>query len=121
MSWTDLINGTFELLAGGFFYLSVRRIQRDKKVQGVHVGTVLFSSLWGLWNLPFYWALEQWLSLTGAVILAVINTWYLVLVVHYEDWTKNPSMQRVIAYAGSYAFWKTPPPVPSRDEENPDL
>jgi len=93
VSWTDLINGTFELLAGGFFYLSVRRIQRDKKVQGVHWATLAFSSVWGLWNLPFYWALEQWLSLLGAVILAVVNTWYLVLVLKFADPEDRPKFK----------------------------
>lgn len=94
MPWTDWINGAFEIVAGAFFYLSVRKIKADREVRGVHWVQLLFSSAWGLWNLPFYAALGQWLSFAGAVGLAVINCWYLWLVLVWSDKEDLPAFMR---------------------------
>jgi uncharacterized membrane protein YfcA len=58
----DIINGLFEMSGGFFLLLSVRQIMRDKIVRGIswlHVG---FFSVWGIWNIYYYYNLAQWFS-----------------------------------------------------------
>jgi uncharacterized membrane protein YfcA len=81
--WPDYVNGTFELCGGVFIALSVRQLLKDKMVRGVSWLAILFFTAWGYWNLFFYPHLDQWLSFAGGVGLALANTVYLALLVHY--------------------------------------
>ena len=79
----DAINGVFEFLGALFVWLSIAKLRRDQLVRGVswiHVG---FIASWGLWNLYYYTALDQWLSLAGAVAMLAMNTLYLGLLIWY--------------------------------------
>ena len=55
----DYINGSFEVLAGLFVLLNVRRILRDKTVRGVSILPTAFFTLWGFWNMYYYPYLGQ--------------------------------------------------------------
>lgn len=84
MSPPDLVNGLFEVFAGAFIWLSVRKVLKDKQVHGIswiHVG---FFSLWGLWNLFFYAHLNQMLSWFGGFFVTIMNLWYTGLLVYYS-------------------------------------
>lgn len=50
----DMINGIFE--GGGAILLSlnIRRLLKDKKVEGISLIPVFFWSAWGFWNLFYY-------------------------------------------------------------------
>ena len=80
----DLINGTFELSGTFFVALGIRQLMRDKQVKGVHWLTVVFFTVWGYWNTWYYPHLGQWISFVGGCGIAVSNTIYVIMLLHYS-------------------------------------
>ena len=62
---TDLINGLFEALAGLFVLNHCRVLHAHKQARGVSIVSSGFFTLWGVWNLYYYPALNQPLSFTA--------------------------------------------------------
>lgn len=85
MTLPDIINGAFESTGGFFILLSVVKLSRDKKVQGVHWGHSAFFTAWGLWNLYFYPHLDQWLSFWGGMFLVSVNAVWLGQIFWYRS------------------------------------
>lgn len=81
----DLINGTIELLAGMFVLNHCRVLFAHKQARGVSLVSVGFFTLWGIWNLYYYPALNQPISFFGAVFIVAANAAYLGLLVCYRD------------------------------------
>jgi hypothetical protein len=79
MNLPDLVNGAFELTGGVVCWLNVRRLLRDRTVQGVDWRVSAFFSAWGFWNLFYYPSLNQWASFAGGVALVIANTTWVVL------------------------------------------
>lgn len=77
----DLVNGAFELTGGVVCWLNVKRLLRDRSVQGVDWRVSAFFSAWGFWNLFYYPQLGQWASFAGGVALVIANTTWVVLAV----------------------------------------
>ncbi|HQL76450.1 MAG TPA: hypothetical protein PLD58_25025 [Phycisphaerae bacterium] len=75
----DLVNGLFEMIGGVLLCLNVRRLARDRSVQGVSVWPVLFFTSWGCWNLLFYPALGCWWSFAGGLLVVAANVAWLIL------------------------------------------
>lgn len=72
-NWPDYANGLLELTGGLMQCLSVRRLWRDRRVQGVDWRVTAFFGLWGLWNLFFYPSLDQWASFAGGILIVLAN------------------------------------------------
>lgn len=83
MTWPDLVNGSFELFAGLFCLLNVRRLLWDKSVRGVSVPAMSFFAAWGYWNLFYYPHLGQWASFIGGVAVTAVNTTWVALAIWY--------------------------------------
>jgi len=83
MSVPDIINGSFELCAGLFLCLNIRRLFKDKQVRGVHWVSVGFFALWGYWNLYYYPFLGQWISFLGGIMVVTANTAWLIQIIYY--------------------------------------
>lgn len=79
----DLINGSFEFLAGFFVLGHCFRLYRDKKVRGVSITAFIFFTLWGYWNLFYYPHLNQWWSFFGGLSIVTVNTIYDVMLIYY--------------------------------------
>ena len=92
MNIPDIINGTFEAIAGIIMLLNIRQVYHDKKVRGISMASCLFFLLWGYWNLYYYPQLEQWFSVVGGVILVTTNTIWVGMMMHYIK--KEPSIWR---------------------------
>lgn len=82
----DLLNSLFELSGAAFVFFSIRDTLKNKSATGISIITVLFFSVWGYWNLFYYPSLEQWLSATGAILLAITNTVWLTLVLYFKGY-----------------------------------
>lgn len=82
----DLINALFELSAGFFVFLSVRKTLQDKRVQSVNWLTTAFFAVWGIWNLYYYPSLDQWYSFIGGISVAFMNTWWFFLLIYYSKY-----------------------------------
>lgn len=76
----DLINASFEGLAGVVSLTNVRALWRAKRIQGVHWGPTTFFTAWGLWNLFYYPHLGQWASFVGGLSIVLVNAMWLALV-----------------------------------------
>jgi len=75
----DHINAVFE---GGSVLLiasNVRRLYIDKKVSGVNIIPTAWFSIWGFWNLFYYWGLGQWYSWAFGSLVFWANTTWVVL------------------------------------------
>lgn len=84
MSWPDAVNSVFEFLGTPFVLVSLIKVIRNKNSNGVSYLTLLFFSVWGYWNMFFYPHLEQWLSFTASIALALTNTAWMVAVLYYR-------------------------------------
>ncbi len=80
----DFINGAFELLAGFFVLNHCRVLRAHKQSRGVAMSSVFFFTLWGLWNLYYYPALNQPLSFYGGLFVVAANALYLGMMLSYR-------------------------------------
>lgn len=81
--WEDKVNGLFELIGGIFILLSCIKLYRDKKVRGVSFAHIGYFTLWGYWNIHYYFNLTQWVSLVGSLSVTIINTVWLSMMIYY--------------------------------------
>lgn len=81
--WQDVVNGLFETLGGFFIMFSCVKLLRQKKVRGVSLVHVTYSTGWGFWNLYYYPFLNQRLSTIGGSIVAIVNILWLVMLIFY--------------------------------------
>jgi hypothetical protein len=55
----DTINAVFEGGGACLLCLNVRRLWRDKTLQGVSLFPTIWWNIWGFWNVYYYAALSQ--------------------------------------------------------------
>lgn len=84
MNGPDLINAAFITFGGAAIWANVARIRRDKMVRGVNMGSTLFFTAWGYWNLFFYAHLDQWFSTGAEVTIASGNTAWIYYMWRYR-------------------------------------
>jgi hypothetical protein len=84
MNLPDLVNGSFELLAGVVSLANCRTLHHDKKVQGVNPYVTVFFTGWGFWNLYYYPSLNQWLSFYGGLSIVGVNMLWLGMLLYYK-------------------------------------
>lgn len=82
----DFFNSLFELCGALFVFFSIRDTLKHKSATGISIITVTFFTIWGYWNLFYYPSLEQWLSATGAVLLALTNTVWFSLILYFKGY-----------------------------------
>lgn len=79
MTIQDTVNGAFESMGGWFIVLNILQILKDRTVKGIHWGTQVFFTSWGIWNVYYYPHLGQWVSFVGGVFLCLSNLVWLTL------------------------------------------
>jgi len=84
MSWADVVNGSYELLAGLFVLNHCRVVMKDKSVKGVSIISSIFFTSWGFWNLYYYPSLNQWASFIGGISVVSANVVWVGLMLHYK-------------------------------------
>ena len=75
----DTGNALFELIGAWFTWKNAAQLRRDRRILGVYWPATAFFTAWGLWNLYYYPALGQWLSVTAGAILVSGNLAWLWL------------------------------------------
>lgn len=81
----DRINASFEWLGIWVaIYNCYVLIQDAGKVSGVAIESIVFFTLWGIWNLFYYPHLEQRASFYAALGLVLSNGTWLILLVLYR-------------------------------------
>lgn len=84
----DAINGLFELFGAWFVYMNVVQLRKDRSVKGVYFPSMIFFSVWGLWNLYYYPHLNQQLSFYAGVVLTIGNVAWVYLAIKLRYFTK---------------------------------
>lgn len=69
----DLINCGFELIGAYFTWRNAWQLVQDREIKGVYWPTSVFFTIWGLWNVLYYPAIEQYASFAGGVVLVTGN------------------------------------------------
>lgn len=90
MSLPDLINGAFEACGALALCANIRQLLKDKQVRGIHWGSTIFFTSWGLWNVFYYPHLGQWASFAGGLFIALANIVWLVLRIKYRNYELQP-------------------------------
>jgi hypothetical protein len=80
----DLINGSFECFGGFFIVLNIFTLLKDKQVKGIHWGSTIFFTSWGLWNVWYYPFLGQYISFFGGMFICFANVIWLCLRIYYS-------------------------------------
>jgi hypothetical protein len=81
---TDLVNATFEGGGALLLCLNVRRLYLDKRLSGVSLVPTVWWNLWGVWNVYFYYALEQTASFYAGIAVLVANTVWVAMALYYR-------------------------------------
>jgi len=87
----DTINAVFELGGAALLTTNIRQLIRDKKVAGVSIIPTSWFSLWGGWNLIYYSTLGQTLSWIAGIAVFMLNTFWVMLAMHYKYSRSNES------------------------------
>jgi hypothetical protein len=85
MSLPDLINGAFEGFGSFFLLLHCLRLRKDKLVRGVSITATAFFFCWGLWNLFYYYHLEQIFSWYAGMAVVLVNGLYVAMLIYYRN------------------------------------
>ena len=100
-AWPDLINGSFEALAGLMVLNHCRVLHAEKMVRGVSVLSSFFFTMWGVWNLYYYPALNQPLSFYGGLVVVASNALYVGMMVFYRKNAKNAASTTPLVHPGA--------------------
>lgn len=72
----DLINSGFQLLGAIAAWANCYKLHKEKVIRGVYWPVYALYSAWGLWNLVYYWGLNQPYSFFMGIVLVLGNlTW----------------------------------------------
>jgi hypothetical protein len=80
----DIINGSFEFIAGVLSWINVHRLYVDKEVKGVSPWVFGFFTSWGFWNLYYYHHLAQPFSWWGGMSITLSNCAWMYLAIYYH-------------------------------------
>jgi len=80
----DIINAAFELFGAIFTWRNALQLYRDRRILGVYWPTWVFFSAWGLWNLYYYPALDQWFSFWAGVVLVIGNLAWVAMAISIQ-------------------------------------
>lgn len=92
----DLINSLFEGFAGLMVLNHCRVLHAEKMVRGVSVVSSFFFTVWGVWNVYYYPALNQPLSFYGGLFVVVANAVYVWMMIFYRKKGMNFSSSSLL-------------------------
>jgi len=81
----DMVNGSFEALAGFMVLNHCRVLRIEKIVRGVSVLSSFFFTLWGFWNLYYYPKISQPISFYAGLLVVFANTIYVCMMIFYKS------------------------------------
>lgn len=85
----DLINAGIELIGALFTWRNAWQLHVDRDIRGVYWPTSLFFAVWGLWNLYYYPALDQWASFSAGLVLVAGNIAWVAMAIQLKIKTRE--------------------------------
>lgn len=79
----DIVNGIYETAGAAFILFNCLKTYTAKEVKGVSIISTSFFTSWGLWNLYYYPALDQWFSFAGGCAIVLANCLWIGLMIEY--------------------------------------
>jgi hypothetical protein len=92
----DLINGSFEVIGAILQIRNIRILLKDREVKGTSWHITGFFLIWGIWNLWYYPALGQWISLAGGLALSTMNLIWVILAIWFARQTRLAAHMRAM-------------------------
>ncbi len=83
-NYSDLFNGLFEGFAGMFILLNIIQLNKDKQLKGVSAISIVFFTIWGLWNTIFYPMNGLFYSFIGGLFVAALNLIWIIQILYYK-------------------------------------
>lgn len=80
----DICNAIFELLGGLFVAHSCYCLYRDKEVKGISTLSIVFFSSWSVWNVFYYYRLNQFYSFIFGLLIPTFNVIWIGLYLYYK-------------------------------------
>jgi len=82
----DLLNSIFIFSASIFYLLNIKKILEDKVVKGYNFWSLVFFCAWNVETAIFYMVATDFLytQITYSAC-ALINLWYLILVIRFKQ------------------------------------
>jgi len=81
---SDLINSFgFELASCLFLSLNIYSLYRDRIVKGMSMLSMAFYNSWAIWNVFYYYSINQSWSYYIGVAVAILTTWWTVVAIWY--------------------------------------
>lgn len=80
----DLVNSVFESASIFVILMNIRKLISDKHISGITIFSQFFYYTWAIWNVYFYYAWGTFFSYWAALILAAVNTVWVLLVLYYK-------------------------------------
>lgn len=80
----DYGNSFFEVSGGFFVATSCYEMHKKKLVSGVTIPYITFFVVWGFWNIPYYFNLDQPWSLYGAFGVCLTNCIWMAQIIYYK-------------------------------------
>ena len=84
MKIPDLVNSTFEFGGSLAVLVSILDVIHSQQVHGVSWVTVMFFTIWGYWNIYYYFHLGQMFSWTAGILVTLANTSWVILLMYYS-------------------------------------
>lgn len=81
---SDLFNGVMEFIASLFIFHSCYCLYRDKKVHGISVPSIVFFTSWSIWNVYYYYQLNQPYSFYLSLLIPFFNIIWISLFIYYK-------------------------------------
>jgi len=92
MTIADTINGIYEMTGSIAVAWNCVTTYRDKEIKGISLGSMIFFTSWGFWNLYYYPSLHQWISTLGAASMVLFNTIWLFQAIYYTNLNKKKKL-----------------------------
>jgi hypothetical protein len=80
----DVINSCFEFSGAIVIWINILKLYKDKEIKGILWQVWIFYTVWGIWNLYYYPALNQTFSFYAGVCLVVGNIIWCIQAFYYN-------------------------------------
>lgn len=80
----DWTMAAFELGAAFFQLFNIKALRRDKSLRGVSTLPTIFFTIWGCYNVYFYPATGNPITGIAAVLILIVNIYWLLLAYKYR-------------------------------------
>jgi len=85
MELNDIINSIFQFLVSFFILINCIKLFKDKKIYGVSFSTLIFLVIFSIWNLYYFFSLNQKISFYAGLFCFMMNLTYLILGIYYKN------------------------------------